>query len=134
MENSEQAFLEVMASRKRVGQLRERREMAHRRPHAPYTDIDQMKELVHHLKSLFPDCRGKEGKMMAENEFYTLKEVAELIRMSATNVVRMIKAGEGPEYYRFGRSYRIMISDFETWKEQQKGRGIEYFEGEDDDG
>ena len=59
--------------------------------------------------------------------FLTVQEVADLMRVSAMTVYRMVHAGDLPAI-RFGRSYRIpenavshLLEQVETWSVEQAG-------------
>lgn len=55
------------------------------------------------------------------NEFYTVKELADLLKLKKLAVYRMIENGEIP-HYRVGKGQRIRIrkEDVETYLQQQK--------------
>lgn len=54
-----------------------------------------------------------------EKEFYTTKELSELLMVSLQWVKRKVKSGEFP-YYRIGRQIRFKIEDIKQWIEEQK--------------
>jgi len=53
-------------------------------------------------------------------EFYTVKEIAEILKVNKVTVQRWCKTKDLPAV-KIGKSYRIEKSDFEEWYSQKKG-------------
>lgn len=53
--------------------------------------------------------------MEAFQQFYTLRELAKIIRKHPEVVRRMVVENRGPRFYRLGKNIRIMHSDLESW-------------------
>ena len=56
-------------------------------------------------------------------ELYTVKELAEILKVNRVTIQRWCKTGEIPAV-KIGKSYRIEKKDFENWYKSKKG-GIE---------
>lgn len=58
-------------------------------------------------------------------EFYTVKEIAEILKVNRVTIQRWCKTGEVPAV-KIGKSYRIEKKDFENWYLSKKGeRGFQ---------
>lgn len=57
--------------------------------------------------------------MGKEKDYYTVKEVAELLQVTDDSVWNWLKAGKIPGY-RFGGRWRINKAEFETWRKEQR--------------
>ncbi|MFH1537667.1 MAG: helix-turn-helix domain-containing protein [bacterium] len=58
-------------------------------------------------------------------EFYTVKEIAEILKVNRVTIQRWCKTSEIPAV-KIGKSYRIEKKDFENWYQAKKGeRGFQ---------
>ncbi len=57
--------------------------------------------------------------MAKEKDYYTAKEVAELLQVSEDTIWNWLKAGTIPGY-RFGGRWRINKVEFEKWRKEQR--------------
>jgi len=53
-------------------------------------------------------------------ELYTVKELAEILKVNRVTVQRWCKTGEIPAV-KIGKSYRVEKKDFENWYKSKKG-------------
>lgn len=59
------------------------------------------------------------------DEFYTVKEIADILKVNRVTIQRWCKTGEIPAV-KIGKSYRIEKKDFERWYHAKKGeRGFQ---------
>lgn len=54
-------------------------------------------------------------------EFYTVKEIAEILKVNKVTVQRWCKTKDLPAV-KLGKSYRIEKNDFEEWYTRKKGQ------------
>lgn len=62
---------------------------------------------------------ANDSMMNMGNAFYTVNEVAELLRVSKLTIWRYINAGKLPAY-KLGRDWRIKKSEFESFIESRR--------------
>jgi excisionase family DNA binding protein len=55
-----------------------------------------------------------------QGELLTVREVADLLKVSVSTVERMTRRGEGPPSVKFGRSRRWLRRDVERWLERHR--------------
>ncbi len=56
-----------------------------------------------------------------EQDFYTVEEVAEKLRLDITTIRKYIRQKKLPAY-RFGREYRIKRQDYEKFVEERRSK------------
>lgn len=57
-------------------------------------------------------------------EFYTVKEIADILKVNKVTVQRWCKTKDLPAV-KIGKSYRIERNDFEKWYEAKKGAPLQ---------
>lgn len=72
------------------------------------------------------DHRGAAASLQSAalqaHEFLTTSEVADLLKCSASTLVRLRQRGEGPPAFWVGASPRYALADVLTWVSTQTGR------------
>lgn len=63
-----------------------------------------------------------DSMMNMDSSFYTVNEVAELLRVSKLTIWRYINAGKLPAY-KLGRDWRIKKSELESFIESRRNNG-----------
>ncbi len=61
------------------------------------------------------------SKKASEKEFYTVKEVKEMLGIGQDKVYKMFASGEIPSI-KVGRLYRVSRKDFENWQMESRYR------------
>ncbi len=79
------------------------------------TDI----EVVVIIRHIYDKMLKTEVKYIME-EFYTVKEIAEILKINKVTVQRWCKTNELPAV-KIGKSYRIERNDFEEWYKDKRG-------------